>query len=190
MQQQQQMIVDRIHQMENMLVNHYETAVQDASSLVKEPSVKVKTSAELQEEEVAGRAYRERKNQAKKKQQEQKAALARVVEEKRMMEDELEELRGAVADKGPAAASDAGLEEAWAKKVAKMKRKQEKRLEAMREEMEDMRDEFSYQRKLLLDGMIEQEKDAKLYELICKAVLTDKDLNKVSYHLLFLSYLR
>jgi hypothetical protein len=30
-----------------------------------------------------------------------------------------------------------------------------------------------------MDAMLEQEKDAKLYELICKALLSDKDMKKV-----------
>lgn len=30
-----------------------------------------------------------------------------------------------------------------------------------------------------MDAMLEQEKDAKLYELICRSLLSDKDLRKV-----------
>lgn len=39
--------------------------------------------------------------------------------------------------------------------------------------------DFYFQRKQLMDAMLEQEKDAKLYELICKSILSEKDLKKV-----------
>jgi hypothetical protein len=32
-----------------------------------------------------------------------------------------------------------------------------------------------------MDAMIEQEKDAKLYEIICRSLLSDKDMRKVCY---------
>jgi hypothetical protein len=41
-----------------------------------------------------------------------------------------------------------------------------------------------------MDAMIEQEKDAKLYEIICRSLLSDKDMRKVNYNFLhiFFSY--
>jgi hypothetical protein len=39
--------------------------------------------------------------------------------------------------------------------------------------------DFYYQRKQLMDAVIEQEKDTKLYEQICQSILNEKDLKKV-----------
>ena len=39
--------------------------------------------------------------------------------------------------------------------------------------------DFYYQKKQLTDALIEQEKDSKLFEQICKALLGDKDFKKV-----------
>jgi hypothetical protein len=41
--------------------------------------------------------------------------------------------------------------------------------------------DFSFQRRQLLEGITEQEKDVRLYEQICKSVLTEKDLKRVCF---------
>ena len=40
--------------------------------------------------------------------------------------------------------------------------------------------DFSYERKQFADAAAEQEKDVRLYELICQSVLSEKDLKRVS----------
>ena len=66
------------------------------------------------------------------------------------------------------------------KKLNKMKKKYNNKISSLKEEMEEMRDDFYFQRQQLMDAMTEQEKDAKLYELICQSVLSEKDLRRVS----------
>ncbi len=41
--------------------------------------------------------------------------------------------------------------------------------------------DFSYERKQFADAAAEQEKDVRLYELVCQSVLSEKDLKRVSY---------
>ncbi len=39
--------------------------------------------------------------------------------------------------------------------------------------------DFYYQRKALMDALVEQEKDTKLYEQICRSLLTERDFKKL-----------
>lgn len=65
------------------------------------------------------------------------------------------------------------------KKMSKIKKRYEKKLLAAEEELQEIREDFYYQRKQLLDAVIEQEKDTKLYEQICQSILNEKDLKKI-----------
>ena len=40
--------------------------------------------------------------------------------------------------------------------------------------------DFSFQRRQFMEAAAEQEKDTRLYELICQSVLSEKDLKRVS----------
>ena len=161
-----------------------------------------------QQEEVeeARRIYRDRKQKAKlKREEKQRREMQKIIEEKKLMEDEMEELRqsAAAANAALAAASNStGSEEAYEsvleKKANKMKKRYEKKLLQAKDELDDLREvrknsfycenminislkqEFFYQRKRMMDTMIEQEKDLKLYELICHSIIGEKELRKVS----------
>lgn len=39
--------------------------------------------------------------------------------------------------------------------------------------------DFSYQRRQFVEAATEQEKDLRLYQLICESVLSEKDLKRV-----------
>eukprot|EP00981_Chlorochromonas_danica_P003584 scaffold661_cov162-Ochromonas_danica.AAC.9 len=189
-------LVNQLHKLEHMLVNHEEEVTDEAlpyvtgsdvANLSTQPSSvrtnkTIKTAEQQREDEEAGVRYRERKQRAKKKREEQQREMARILEEKKAVEDELEELRQGqlmVAAEHKGSGSGKGEEDVLLQKLNRMKRKYEKKLEASKEELEELREEFYTQRKQLLDAMNEQEKDAKLYELICKSVLSERDLNKI-----------
>jgi formiminotetrahydrofolate cyclodeaminase len=78
------------------------------------------------------------------------------------------------------AAALADMEASMLKKMSRMKKKYEKKLAAAKEALEDLQEDFSYQRKQFMDAATEQEKDVRLYELICQSVLSEKDFKRVS----------
>jgi membrane-associated HD superfamily phosphohydrolase len=182
------------------------------------PVKAVQSREEKELEEEALKKYKERRLKAKKKREaQQQQEMQRILEEKRSMEEELEELRQSAQSLSVAASNnntsraytpnapmetvgDSGGAE---KKMAKMKKRFEKRLGAALDDLNDMRDvsivpdyarllvllffsllilpsqDFYYQRKQLMDAMVEQEKDTKLYESICRSLLSEKDMKKV-----------
>lgn len=125
------------------------------------------TEEEIAEEEEAARVYQMRRNQAlKKKEAQQEREMARILEERRAMEEELEELRlstrasssaagnvtqglhGTVAGSGGNSNANSGqnnlgaavaeVQAAMAKKLGRMKKKYEKKLAAAKEALEDL----------------------------------------------------
>lgn len=103
----------------------------------------IKTAEQQREEEEAGARYRERKQRAKKKREEQQREMERILEEKKAVEDELEGLRqgqlmAAAEQKG--SGSGKGDEDVLVQKLNRMKRKYEKKLEASKEELEELRE--------------------------------------------------
>ena len=109
-----------------------------------------KTEEELRAEEQELEQYRQRRQAAKKKKEVAKAEkIARLKEEKQAVEEELEELRFTAAEAAElssantnavAAAASAQTEQLLLKKLSKVKRKYEKKLQAAKEELEEMRD--------------------------------------------------
>lgn len=164
------------------------------------------TAEEIEEEEEAARVYQIRREEARRKKEVYQAKeLQRVLEEKRAMEEELEELRVSTTRGSSGAANNAqGLQgtspspsngaslnniaavqiaevtATWTKKLSKMKKRYEKKLAAAKEALEDLQEDFSFQRKQFVDAATEQEKDVRLYEMICQSVLSEKDFKKVS----------
>lgn len=210
------------------------------------------TEEEIAEEEEAARAYQVRRNLAlKKKEAQQEREMARILEERRAMEEELEELRLSTRASSSAAANItqglqgtsvngsanssnannvaaavAEVQAAMSKRMSRMKKKYDKKLAAAKEALEDLqavstaefslyeyehrstlifsfrshlyfthflffclpnfthhritKQDFSYERKQFADAAAEQEKDVRLYELICQSVLSEKDLKKVN----------
>jgi hypothetical protein len=120
-----------------------------------------KTQEEIDAEEAeAARIYRERKMKAKKKREEKlvkEAEMKRILDEKRMMEEELEELRASAAShplsgvntsregtangslgQGSTVGGDGNSDAA--KKMSKLKKRYEKKIQSMSEELTEMRD--------------------------------------------------
>eukprot|EP01040_Poterioochromonas_malhamensis_P004395 gene4395-4711_t len=144
-----------------------------------------KTPEQIAEEERQIQLYKERKLQAKKRREEkQQREVQKILDEKKQVENELEELKqNLLIEKQQQQArpmtSEEDLEEFANKKVQKLKKRYEKKLAAAKEELEDLRDDFYYQRKQLMDAALEQEKDCKLYEIICRSLIGDRELKKI-----------
>lgn len=118
--------------------------------IVKQPSgaaaVPALTLEQIKAEERDLEAYRQRRQAAKKKREAQKQKeMQRIVDEKQSMEEELEELRLMVAqgqnsNASAAAAASAESEALLTKKITKIRKKYEKKLNAAKEELEDLRE--------------------------------------------------
>jgi hypothetical protein len=151
-------------------------------------AVAAPTAEELAREANSIREYKERKQRAKQKREEkQRREMQRVLDEKKLMEEELEELRFSSqqqqqysqfsqAQQLPSLSDDPQASE---KKIQKLKKKYEKKIGALGEELEEVREDFAYQRKQLMDAVVEQEKDTRLYEAICRSLISDRDLQKI-----------
>jgi hypothetical protein len=108
------------------------------------------SNAEMEEE--IKRKYRERKMRAKKKKELAQQELQRLADEKRQMEDDLEDLRVSVSSVAAAqqqqqqqqvattVVADNEQAETDGQQLAKLRRKYEKKLQVAREEHEDMRE--------------------------------------------------
>lgn len=142
-----------------------------------------------EEKQAAADAFKQRKLKAKKKREARDAELRRIQAEKQQLEDEMEELRRSVDARADSAGDDSGhnatekgvmLDEVeLEKRLSKMKKKYDKKLVAIRSENEELREEFAYQRLNLMETIKEQEKDMKLFEQICRSLLTEKDFKKM-----------
>eukprot|EP01034_Spumella_vulgaris_P021570 gene21570-27608_t len=191
-------LAQRLEQLEHLLVNnHHEGGSSPRGANMKKLDSPVKappSKEEREQEEEALKKYKERRVKAKKKREaQQQQEMQRIMEEKRSMEEELEELRQSAVAASNNNTSRAytpntpitnssdtmGDNSATLKKMARMKKRYEKRLGAALDELNDMRDDFYYQRKQLMDAMVEQEKDTKLYESICQSLLSERDLKKI-----------
>eukprot|EP01033_Poteriospumella_lacustris_P008690 gene8690-6249_t len=201
-------IEQRIHQLEHMLVNNHDqdnlestmtlpTAdrTTDQMSMKLSPAKSEKfaapapTEEDLAREAESIREYKERKQRAKQKREEKaKREIQRVLDEKKMVEEELEELRMSSQQQQqqqqqqyqhtqPGTAGEDGS--AGEKKLLKLKKKYEKRVQSLKEELDEVREDFAYQRKQLMDAVVEQEKDTRLYEAICRSLVTERDLQKL-----------
>ena len=96
------------------------------------------------------------------------------------MELELEELRGSQAGAGRTdSASSSEVEALMVKRVGRIKKRYDKKLAVLQEELDDLREDFYYQRRQLVESAMEQEKDSKLFEAICYSILPEKDVRKV-----------
>lgn len=175
-------VEQRLSQLEGML-GHSPTKtvaeVEEGGEAVEskgQPPMAVLNHEEIMRELEEQERYKEQRLKAKKKKEAMKQReMQRILEEKKAVEMELEEFRIAALE----ADQNAADSEAIVKKMTKMKKRYEKKLATVKDELDDLREDFYYQRKQLMDAMVEQEKDAKLYELICRSVLTDKDLRKI-----------
>lgn len=106
----------------------------------KQPTIAPKQLSK--EEEEAQRRYKERRLKAKTKRDErQQRELQQALDERNSMEEELEDLRQTAISVAPSSANSANVDEGPVmKKLTKMKKKYEKKLQTCKEEMEDMRE--------------------------------------------------
>ena len=124
------------------------------------------------EREEAERARKERKLIHKKRREEkQKEQLQRVMNEKLAMENELEELRRS--------GDFDQIQQEFDKHIKKIKKKYEKKINAIKMELDDARDEWDSQRSGMLDTIRDQEKDIKLFEAIVLSLISEKELKKI-----------
>jgi hypothetical protein len=151
----------------------------DGGNVMMSKSMKGETVEQQREREAAEAAFQERKNKVKKRREVREKQLQKVLNEKQAVEEELEELRKSAATWGSQLEGESAEAAAFDKKLNKLKKKYEKRIQTLKQENDDIRDEFNYQRQQLQDALTEQDKDLKLYEQICQALLADKDLKKI-----------
>jgi len=159
----------RLQELQNKFVGHHDNTndMSITGILPVELSEKDKELLELERAEAEKRLKERRQRNKEKRQRRQQAELDNILQEKLAMEEELAELKNSTDE----AAID--------KKIKKMKKQYEKKIQAVRNELEDAREEFYFQRQNLVENLQEQEKDMKLYEQICKAAIPDKELSKL-----------
>lgn len=138
-------------------------------------------TADTPEQVAAAKRYQQKRMEARrKKEAAQQREMQRLVEERRSMELELEELRVSQAGAGRTdSAPGAEVEALILKRVGRVKKRYDKKLAALQEELDDLSEDFYYQRRQLVESAMEQEKDSKLYEAICYSILPERDVRKV-----------
>jgi len=159
----------RLLQLQSKFVGHADTTTGDGEA---KPTESPEEAAERAE---AAKRLKERRAKAKAKRAARTAAeIARIKQEKEALEDELKEL---------ALGKEVGEadKEAMDKKISKMRRKYEKRVQAVRQESDDMREEAVYQYQQLLEAFREKEKETKLYEAVCRSLAGEKELKRVRF---------
>ena len=100
------------------------------------------------------------------------------------MEEELEELKNAAGAGGASAPagtmySEEQVNDMVERRTAKLRKKYEKRITGLKADLQEVTDEFQYQRQMLADALAEQEKDGKLFETACRALLSDREMKKL-----------
>ena len=140
--------------------------------------VKAQSQEQTEEQKEALDRLKERRKKARsrrdnKKQREIELAVLAAA----AAEEEMEELK---MQQG-AATQEAGEEirEEARKKLIKLKRKYEKKLQAAEKEVDDIIEEASYQRGQLLESLRESDKDSRLYEAICLSVMSEREMKKI-----------
>ena len=157
----------RLHTLQSKFVSHVTI---DNVTIQTNGVQKGKQSEEL---EKATKQYKERKLEAKRKrdvkQKEMEIEMQRILDEKN---DEMEELQ-------KAASSGQSQYDKLEAKYNKMKKKYEKKVLNLEMELDDLRDEFYNNRQNLLDSVTSQEQDLKLYEQICRQLISEKEFNRI-----------
>ncbi len=159
----------RLQELQHKFVgNHDSTSDMNIVGIVTyEKSDKDKELEEQERAEAEKRLKERRQRNKEKRQRRQQAELDQILQEKQAMEEELAELK------------NSNDEAAIEKRIKKMKKHYEKKMQAIKNELEDAREEFYFQRQNLVENLQEQEKDMKLYEQICVAAIPEKELKKL-----------
>mmetsp|Transcript_1194 Transcript_1194/g.1942 ORF Transcript_1194/g.1942 Transcript_1194/m.1942 type:complete len:951 (-) Transcript_1194:160-3012(-) len=134
----------------------------EAIELVLPPNEK-----QLREQQEAENRLNERKAKARKKEEaKRKAEQDRKEKDRNEYERELQQTIGA---------QDDSVE----KKISKIKKKFEKKLQAARSEIDDLHEEFELEREAMLENIREANKDAELFRQICLSLLDEKRLRQI-----------
>jgi hypothetical protein len=133
----------------------------------------VETEAVAKEREAALVRIRERKRKAKKKADNKlRAERERALKESNDFREELDDLREAAGDKE-------ADREATDKKLVRLRKKFERREAALEQDKAELSEQFTIERDNLLDTVREQQQDIKLYEQICRSLLSNKKMNQI-----------
>ena len=142
---------------ENKIDNIQSSPIYKSSSGASKQQPKL-LEIETAEEVAATKKYQQKRLDAKKKKEAAKQReMQRILEEKKNIEMELEELRTSQTSRMEANSStmsDTDMEAIVMKKVNKLKKKYEKKLLSTQEELADLREDFYYQRKQLVEGTL------------------------------------
>lgn len=169
----------RLNSLQSKLVHHSslsnllseKTATDNNNGNTVQPvPVDPKQKAELDE---AKKRYKERKLEAKRKreikQKQMQEEMQKILDEKN---EEMEELQKANYT------GQSQLDKLEAK-YSKIKKRYEKKLNILQMELDDVNDELYNQRQLMQDSLVSQDHDLKLYEQICRQLLSDKEFNRI-----------
>eukprot|EP00604_Paraphysomonas_vestita_P002752 CAMPEP_0174820372 /NCGR_PEP_ID=MMETSP1107-20130205/4163_1 /TAXON_ID=36770 /ORGANISM="Paraphysomonas vestita, Strain GFlagA" /LENGTH=1055 /DNA_ID=CAMNT_0016035579 /DNA_START=57 /DNA_END=3224 /DNA_ORIENTATION=- len=125
------------------------------------------SAQKLQEQHDAEMRLNERKAKAKKKEEaRKKAENDRLEKDTKDIDGELQQAIGS---------SDETVE----KKIAKIKKKFEKKLNAARSEIDDLHEEFELEREEMLENIREANKEAELFKQICLSLLEERKLQQI-----------
>lgn len=176
--------LSRIHHytaLYTQLVHHTIHAAASNEEKAQRPSQVNSPEMDTPEQVAAAKRYQQKRLEARrKKEAAQQREMQRLVEDRRSMELELEELRGSQAGAGRTdSASSSEVEALMVKRVGRIKKRYDKKLAVLQEELDDLREDFYYQRRQLVESAMEQEKDSKLFEAICYSILPERDVRKV-----------
>lgn len=131
------------------------------------------TEAMVKEREAALVRIRERKRKAKKRSDNKlRAERERALKESNDIKEELDDLREVASD----ISQD---KEQTEKKLARLKKKFERRIHALEQDKEELIEQFGIERDNMLDTIREQQQDMKLYEQICRTILSNKKMNQI-----------
>ena len=175
-------------------VNNIDSTNEDA--IAKATAIAAKREQERLEAE---RLHWERKQKAqKKKELKAKSELEKAEKEKAAMKDELAELRAMINNNSNDShnqelnqaeqqthnnLTNSGLLPEGAtiitdQKLRAIKRKYDRKIKDLTLTIEDMKEEFYFEKEHLLESMREESKNTRLFELLCRAILSEKEFKR------------
>lgn len=157
-----------------MNLSNYNFPVEDgAESPPKEKQSIVETEALAKEREAALVRIRERKKKAKKRADNKlRAEKERALKENSDMQEELDDLKEAATDSSQS-------KEQTEKKLLRLRKKYERKVAAMEHDRAELIEQVGIERDNMLDTIRDQQQDIKLYEQICRSLLSNKKMNQI-----------
>jgi DNA gyrase/topoisomerase IV subunit A len=122
-----------------MMLCWFKQFMGDGGNVMMSKSMKGETVEQQREREAAEAAFQERKNKVKKRREVREKQLQKVLNEKQAVEEELEELRKSAATWGSQQEGESAEAAAFDKKLNKLKKKYEKRIQTLKQENDDIR---------------------------------------------------